>query len=364
MRQYTVQVGIAVLFCCSIAAKAGDATRIIPIKPAVATEAVGEDADDPALWIHPTDRARSLIIGTDKAEGPNGALYVFNLSGQIVQRVGGLNRPNNVDVRQGVRMNGRSVDLAVAAERRARQLRIFLIRPTAPHLTDITGSCRVFADETGDRSEPMGIALYHRPRDGALFAIVSRKNGPTQGYLAQYRLTMDAAGKVNAAEVRRFGTFGGGKEIESVCADDALGYVYYGDEGYGVRKYHADPNAANAGQELATFARTGYQGDHEGIAIIATGPRTGYIVSTEQIGGGSRYHLFPREGAPGSPHQHVEAAVFQGTADDTDGIEATHLPLGGAFPNGALVAMNSRGRNFLLFPLPRLPLTDSARARK
>ncbi len=47
---------------------------------------------------------------------------------------------------------------------------------------------------------------------------------------------------VKGTLVRKFGLFSGKKEIESIAVDDALGYVYYSDEGYGVRKYYADPS--------------------------------------------------------------------------------------------------------------------------
>jgi hypothetical protein len=60
--------------------------------------------------------------------------------------------------------------------------------------------------------------------------------------------------------------------------------------------------------------------------------------------------VYPREGAPGKPHDHSrEIAIFRGGADSTDGIEITSAPLGGRLGGGAMVAMNSSGRNFLVF---------------
>ena len=45
----------------------------------------GGDADDAAIWVHPTDPALSMIIGTDKESG----LGVYDLSGnQIAVRLG------------------------------------------------------------------------------------------------------------------------------------------------------------------------------------------------------------------------------------------------------------------------------------
>src|SRR5688572_22724947 len=47
-------------------------------------EAGGDaDADDPAIWVHPRDRARSLVIGTAK----NGGLRVYDLAGREVQAI-------------------------------------------------------------------------------------------------------------------------------------------------------------------------------------------------------------------------------------------------------------------------------------
>ena len=53
------------------------------LTPVLITEQAQHDTDDPAIWIHPTDPAQSLIIGTDKNE--DGALYVYNLQGKIIE---------------------------------------------------------------------------------------------------------------------------------------------------------------------------------------------------------------------------------------------------------------------------------------
>ena len=66
---------------------------------------------------------------------------------------------------------------------------------------------------------------------------------------------------------------------EAIAVDDQLGYVYYSDEGKGVRKYYADPEKGN--DELALFATTGFTEDHEGISIYqltdSTGRRFAYV---------------------------------------------------------------------------------------
>ena len=268
--------------------------------------------------------------------------------------IAGIDRPNNIDVEYGVRLGGQSVDIAVATERLARQLRIFRIDPGDGHLADLGGT-PILRSEEGEAGAPMGIALYRRTRDNAVFAIVAPKTGPREGYLWQYRLSDAGDGRIAAAFVRRFGTFSAStvrpeNEIESVAVDDALGYVYYADEADGIHKWHADPDHPDAGRELAHFARTGFRGDREGIAIYALPDGTGYIVCTDQLDGNSEYHVYPREGAPGNRHDHShEIAVVRGGADATDGLDISSAALGPTLPHGIMIAMNSTPQNFLVF---------------
>lgn len=333
--------------CMGVAACAPAPKAPHEIVPTVRTDPVADDPDDPAVWVNPQDPAQSLILGTNKAKAPSGALVVFGLDGKTRQTVDGLDRPNNVDVEYGL---GGTMDIAVVTERLQKRLRVFQI--TAAGVTDVTapGGTTVFADREGEHAAPMGVALYKRPADGAVFAIVAPKSGPRDGYLGQYRLELNADGKVEAKFVRYFGAFSGTGEIEAVAVDDELGYVYYADEGDGIHKYQADPEHPFAAQELAHFGREGFRGDREGIAIYARGDGTGYIVCTDQLEGNSEYHVFRREGEPGRPHEHGRSLkVLRGGADSTDGLEITSAALGPAFPNGLMVAMNSKDRNFLVF---------------
>ena len=322
-----------------------------PLPPQIITEAVTNDADDPALWIHPKDKAQSLIMGTNKVKAPEGALYVFGLDGKVRQKIEGIDRPNNVDVGYGLLVGGKKRDFVVLTERLQHRLRVFTIDPNSGILTDVSAkeSLRVMEGEAGERQEPMGIALYKRPKEGAIFAIVAPKTGGTTRYLWQYRLEEREGGKVGATLVRRFGNYSGTTEIEAVAVDAELGYVYYADEGKGIRKYYADPDAPQADKELALFGTEGFKGDREGIGIYKQPNGKGYIVCTDQLEGQSAYHLFLREGESGNPHNHSRSlGVMEGGADTTDGLEVNSTPLPG-FPNGAVIAMNSGGKNFYLY---------------
>jgi myo-inositol-hexaphosphate 3-phosphohydrolase len=304
------------------------------IKPLVITEPTARDTDDPAIWIHPTDHSKSLIIGTDK--DADGALYVFDLAGKIIEEktVRNLKRPNNVDVEYGLVLNGVPTDIAATTERFTNKLRVFSLPDMKP--VD-NGGIEIF--EGQNQRAPMGIALYKRPSDNTIFAIVSRKEGPTDGsYLWQYRLEDDGMGNVKGTKVREFGIWSGKKEIEAIAVDDVLGYVYYSDETVGIRKYYADPDAENANQELALFGTVGFAGDQEGISIYTINDGTGYILVSDQQA--NAFRIFKREGEPGDPHNHQLIKVVHVSCNESDGSEVTNAVLNDTFPVGLFVAMS------------------------
>jgi 3-phytase len=337
--KYLVSLLPLVVLACQrpVAIKQLPPTASAVILPVVITDTVRHDTDDPAIWINLQDPAKSLIIGTDKDQ--DGGLYVFDLNGKIVREIHDLKRPNNVDIGYGLMLNGKPTDIAVTTERFTHNLRIF----TLPDLKPVdNGGLPMFGGETGNGfRDLMGIALYTNPQ-GKISAMVGRKTGPTNGsYIWRYDLADDGTGNIKATLARKFGTYSGRKEIESIAVDNELGYVYYSDEGVGVHKYYADPDAgppAKGNTELALFAKTGFAEDHEGISIYKTGPGTGYILVSDQ--GADQFQIFPREGASGNPHDHTLLKIVKVKAHISDGSDVTSIPLGPKFRHGLFVAMS------------------------
>jgi len=306
------------------------------IRPLIITNSVVHDTDDPAIWLNHADLSKSLIIGTDKDQ--DGALYVFDMNGKIQKEkvIRNLKRPNNVDIAYGLMLGGKPVDIAVVTEREANQIRIFSL----PDMKAIDeGGIAVFKGDS--MQAPMGISLYTRSSDKAVFAIVGRKNGPANGYLWQYRLQDDGNGNVKGTLVRKFGKYSGKKEIESIAVDNELGFVYYSDEQVGVRKYYADPDSAD--KQLALIPNKGFTEDNEGISIYKTGPKTGFILVSDQ--GADQFHIFRREGEASDPNAHSLVKTVKVTADQSDGSEVTSTPILPQFPKGLFVVM-SEGKVF------------------
>lgn len=310
------------------------ADSVSMVKPVYVTDPVLHDTDDPAIWINPADPAKSLIVGTDKDS--IGALYVFDLKGKVIDSLvrRDIQRPNNVDINYGLSLGNDTIDFAVTGERLTSRLRFFSL----PDMKEINaGGIEIFQGETGPEfRDLMGVSTYKSPKSGKMYVIAGRKNGPTDGtYLWQYEV-IGENGQIRLELVRKFGQYSGVKEIEAIAVDAELGYIYYSDEGVGVRKYHAEPEMGN--DELALFATDGFTDDHEGITIYKLDENTGYILVSDQQA--ALFHVFPREGSDSNPHQHALITKIPVSTVESDGSEVTSVALGSDFPKGLLVAMS------------------------
>lgn len=304
----------------------GQKEAIEKLKPAVITETVVHDTDDPAIWINSQDPSKSIIIGTDK--DTDGGLYAFDLNGKIIHKVLGLKRPNNVDLEYGFILNGKKTDIAAVTERETNKVKLYSL----PELKEV-GEISVFEGET--ERGPMGVSMYKNPQTEEIFVIVGRKSGPADGYLWQYKLT-EKNGSITGEVVRKFGKYSSLKEIESIAVDDEMGYIYYSDEQFGVHKYYADPEKGN--EELAVFGKGDFKSDVEGISIYPTDKGKGYILVSNQQN--DTFNVYLREDQSKGRIAEIPVSTLE-----SDGSEVTHVNLGAKFPKGVFVAM-SNGRVF------------------
>ncbi len=313
------------------------------VAPTLKTEKLPHDSDDPAIWINRENPEQSIVFGTDKDE-VNGGVYAFDLDGKIIKEksLTGVSYPNNVDIEYGFKLtDSTETDIMMFTEREKNQIRLYSVPDMKP--LD-NGGYKVFTDETNiEMKRPMGISIYKNPKTGEVSAFVSRKAGPTQGYLYQYALVSDSLG-VHANLLRKLGTFSGQKEIEAIAVDDALGYVYYSDEGVGIRKYHADPKQGD--REIALFGSEYFKDDIEGIAIATYGGDNGFLIVSNQQD--HSFNIFKR-----SDNSFVKT-INLGTIE-TDGCDVVTESLGKKFSNGLFVSMNDQ-QDFFYHALDSLKL--------
>jgi len=126
--------------------------------------------------------------------------------------------------------------------------------------------------------------------------------------------------------------------------------VYYSDENFGIRKYHADPLQDDADEQVAVFGLDGFSEDREGISIYKRADGSGYLLVSDQQA--NRFNIYPREGDAGNPLQHTLLASVPMATDESDGSDITAVALPG-FPSGLFVAM-STDRTFQFYAVAEL----------
>ncbi len=325
-----------------------DAPQIAPSKLALVQATMettpvandGDAADDPAIWVHPTDPAQSTIIGTNKKRG----LLVYDLSGKVLQELPN-GKMNNVDLRQGFKLAGKSVALVAASDRTHKSIALYTVDPATRTLTSVADGHL----PTG-LSDPYGLCMY-QDRKGETFVFI----GDPDGLVRQWKLTATAAGKVRALPVRdlKFDT-----QTEGCVADDETGALYVAEEDVALWKLGADAKAGSAKKAIARVAdNPALKDDLEGVAIYAQPKGKGYLVVSSQ--GNNTYAVFRREGDNAYVGSFAVNANGERGIDgisETDGLEVTSASLGAGLEGGAFVAQDGRNvsppenQNFKLVP--------------
>ncbi|MES2322664.1 MAG: phytase [Pseudomonadota bacterium] len=305
-------------------AKAVAATQVAVVQPVVQTEPVarmGDVADDPAIWVHPSDPSRSRVLGTNKKQG----LLVYDMQGRQTQFLES-GRLNNVDLRQGVQLGGAAFDLAVATQRDDNTVVLYGI--------NADGVLAELARFATGLPEVYGICLY-RPREGGLDVIVNDKSGTFR----QYRIGRSGA-QWSGTLAREFKV---ASQPEGCVADDRNGRLFVGEEKRGVWTLAAQADQA-ARLTLVLGVGKHLRPDVEGMAIYH-GAQAAYLVVSSQ---GDNSYVVLDAGAPYKVRGRFKvgfnaAAGIDGTAE-TDGLDVTANNLGPAFPQGMLVIQDGYKR--------------------
>jgi 3-phytase len=139
----------------------------------------GDAADDPAIWVHPKNAQRSLVLATNKKQG----LMVYDLQGREVQSIPTGNI-NNVDLRYGFRLGKKQVDLAVASLRDDNSLALYTIDRK-------NGKISEAGKIPTSMKDIYGLCMYQAAADpsitnafGAIYAIVNDNSGEFQEFLS------------------------------------------------------------------------------------------------------------------------------------------------------------------------------------
>ncbi len=321
--------------------------KVYEVSATVETEPVanaGDAADDPAIWVNPTDPAKSTIIGTNK----DGGLAVYDLSGKQIQYLpdGSI---NNVDLRAGFKLGGQTVTLVTAGNRTDNSIAIYRVNQATRMLENV-------AARKVTTLPVYGSCMYHSRKTGKFYYFVNSK----QGAVEQWELFDNGSGKVDGRKVRGFAA---GSQTEGCVADDELGHFYLGEEEVAIWKYGAEPDAGDARTPVDKVHPDGHVVSNiEGLTIAYGQEGAGYLIASSQ--GNSTFVIYRRERG----NQYVRTfKIVDGNGIDgvseTDGIDCVTANLGPAFPHGVFVTQdgfNDNGnQNFKLVPL-HLVIGDGA----
>ena len=289
------------------------------------TSRYGEDAaDDPAIWIHPSDAAKSMVIGTNKKAG----LCVYNLQGDELYFYP-VGRANNADVRYNFTFdNNNSIDIVGASNRTNNTVIIMGINPETRELFDVA------AREIPSRvDEVYGFCLYFDPATKKHYAFVNGK----EGKIEQWELFDNGNQQIDAKIVRNLKV---DSQPEGMVADDELGYLYVGEEMKGIWKFRAGADQSNEKSFLAMSDTTNHDisYDIEGLAIYYGSQKNGYLIASSQ--GNYRYAIYERGGDNAYITSFsIKDKLIDGV-EETDGLDVTNVSLGDLYPHGLLVVQD------------------------
>ncbi|MFT5593409.1 MAG: 3-phytase [Oceanicoccus sp.] len=297
--------------------------NVMPLVETAPVKSQGDAADDPAIWVHPTQTENSLIIGTNKKRG----LYIYDLNGNEKQELL-VQRVNNVDVRQGFTHKGKAADIAAASQRDRNTIALFHIEPSSGLFTAVneikTGLDHVY-----------GLCMYTGKHEN-VYVFINDQDGRFE----QWRI-MDSASGWQGKLVREFAV---ASQPEGCTVDESQQRLFIGEENVALWTLGAEPNDSTT-TVLVSKVGDILTADIEGMEVYAGKNKNWLVVSSQ---GNDSYVIFDAK-APYKPMGEFRITLNQALnidgASETDGLTVSSVNFGGKFPDGLLVVQD--GRNFM-----------------
>ena len=322
----SLAISIALILPCNVAnAQDADTTETPLVAAKRQTQATASSEVNAAVLVRDAGNpARSHIVATAAL----GGLEVYDLTGK---RVG--TTPSGevaaVDVAYGVALGKGTATVVAAIDTTTNSLRLFSMK--GPRLREI-----------GARPLPLGFAaeglcLFRNPLDNALYAFIVGDGGEVD----QQILFPTIEGKLDARQVRRIALPSTLKQ----CAADPLGHVYVSEEGVGLWRFNADPEA-DVSATIVDAPRLGHiKEESGGIAVYEGGAGNRWLVASDTSAG--RVNVYDRDDDDKFLGTFKVAAPNSDEAIGEPGpLFATSAASGANFPHGMLLVTDEDGSNY------------------
>lgn len=295
----------------------GPAPTITPAATITGTGA--KNQDDMAFWVHPTDKAMSTVVTSDKTASK---VFVSDSAGKVLQTITPPGKPGNIDVRYGFPLGSAPVDIVAFNDRSNDKVDVYAVNEKTRQLR------RVDDDAIDTDPSNYGLCLY-KSHTGKFYAFVNY-GVSGMGRLQQIELAADGAGKVKGTNVREW-TYPTKAHGESCVVDDETATLYYSDKPNGIYEIGAEPTDPTPGTIFTKVGENDLAGDVEGLTFYFTNGGGGYLIAASQ--GNDTFKVYDRK----KPH------TFRGTftiagATQTDHVDVTNANVGGAFTQGCFAA--------------------------
>lgn len=291
-----------------------------PAPPTVAAAAetaptAQDGANGVAIWVHPEDGAKSLILGA----GGTGGLEVYGLDGGLKQRISDI-EASHVTLRYGFDLAGRKVPLVLAFDPMRSQLFPFTV-DDAGLLTRLKGT-PVQADD-----DLVGLCSFTSPVSGRVYAL-----GMTDG---GQMLQWEYFAQGESVEGRLVRSVPLGKGAEYCVVDEATGTVYYGDEALGIMALPAGVETDPARKVVELAAPRGQLAEEvKGIALAQGADGKAYLVASDASA--ERIAVYDLEGKLRGRFQ-IGSGGDVDAVGESEGLALATAPMGDAYPEGVLV---------------------------
>lgn len=303
----------------------------VQVTAVVETKSIVGDADDPAIWVHPTDPAASLVLGTDKYNG----LHVYDMTGTEVAFFND-GSVNNVDIREFT-LAGRRVWLASATERDNDNIVFYVIEADGSIARASPHAFPAIPETTERVRNIYGHAMARDPQTGQVWVLTNFKTG----HIVQYEV-IDDNGQLQLVFARMFKV---ATQPEGMVSDDAAGHIYVGEEDAGIWRVPLLPEDGDDATLIASIPSDCFPVDDiEGLAIY-DGTDARYLVASAQ--GIHRVAIIPLDGEqvlPCAGLVEIAAGPTDGVSE-TDGLDVVATPLGPDYPQGMLVMMDDQNED-------------------
>ena len=355
------------------------------------------DVDDPAIWIHPTDKSKSLVVTTLK----KGGIDVYDLNGKLLQYIEPASAPackddktpcknkagrlNNADLIYGFELNGKQVDLVVISDRGLDKLAIYTISYGEGNnfLTDVTADAAPLIFATNQQEINQGLTAYGlaSTKTDKAIAFVSQ-NSTTR--VVQLELFDNGNGQINYKNIATLDfptTFtlanktqwkpcadddGEYPHLEGIVADTTNKALYLAQEDVGIWKVSLnDPSNSEKWKLFAKVKDFGVPyariwdpaedeylcqlhndkdlgfgddeliADAEGLTLYDGGDGKGYLLASSQ--GNNTIAVYTREGENDYVNSFTVADGDIDGVNETDGMMVVNNNLGGEFDQGVLI---------------------------